>query len=76
MTPDPARTIARAVEMIVQDGQITVSGRTVHRYVVGLAERQLIEATLRRHRGNQVATAIALGINRATLRKKIRLYAL
>jgi DNA-binding NtrC family response regulator len=35
-------------------------------------ERQLILNALREHDGNRVATALSLGINRATLYKKMK----
>lgn len=48
----------------------------LHPLVVGMAERVLIELALERTRGNQVAAAKLLGINRNTLRRKLDDYEL
>ena len=39
-------------------------------------ERELVERTLRRHRGNRTRAAHELGMSRATLRGRIRRYGL
>ncbi len=44
----------------------------LHAFVVSAAEKPLIEWVLRRTEGNQIKAAAALGINRNTLRVKIR----
>lgn len=51
---------------------VTDSGGWVHEHYVGLMERPLIRAVLRKFAGNQLKAADFLGINRNTLRKKIR----
>src|SRR5690554_1848358 len=40
------------------------------------AERQLIESTLRKHKGNRTKTALELGINKTTLWRKMKKYKL
>ena len=44
----------------------------LHALMVGLVERPLLRAVMRETRGNQVRAAQLLGINRNTLRKKLR----
>jgi two-component system nitrogen regulation response regulator GlnG len=44
---------------------------TLYDRLIAEVERPLIEATLRRHGGNQLRAARALGINRNTLRKRL-----
>ena len=65
----PAERIARAVRHAVADHYQPVD---LYPYIIGLAERPLLEATLRRYGGNLSRAAVALGINRNTLRKKMR----
>ncbi len=45
---------------------------SLYELVIGAAEKPLIEAVLAIKRGNQSHAAIALGINRNTLRTKMR----
>ena len=45
--------------------------RDLHRRVIELVERPLIEVVLERTGGNQLRAAEVLGINRNTLRKRI-----
>jgi two-component system nitrogen regulation response regulator GlnG len=44
----------------------------LHALMVGLVERPLLRSVMREARGNQVRAAQLLGINRNTLRKKLR----
>ncbi|MFH1406737.1 MAG: helix-turn-helix domain-containing protein [Candidatus Omnitrophota bacterium] len=44
----------------------------LYKYVLETIERPLIEKTLERTRGNQLKAARILGINRNTMRAKIR----
>lgn len=48
----------------------------LHSSIMDAAERQLIRLTLEYYRGNQVQTSLALGMNRNTLRKKIKQHGL
>lgn len=45
---------------------------TLYRLVIEKAEKEIIEKTLQQSRGNQILAAHILGINRNTLRSKIR----
>lgn len=49
-----------------------VGGGSLHRTVLSYVERLLLTIVLREFRGNQVRASEVLGINRNTLRKKIR----
>ncbi len=44
----------------------------LYKYVLALIEKPLIENILRRTKGNQLKTAKILGINRNTVRAKIK----
>ena len=48
----------------------------VHEMVSSAVEKPLFEYIMRRCEGNQSAASAILGINRNTLRKKLRLYGL
>ena len=48
----------------------------LHHLVIGEVERPLLESIMAHTRGNQSRTARILGINRATLRKKLQRYGL
>ena len=68
---DMARMVRRAVEGYFRD----LDGEKpchVYNMVINCVEKPLIESVLHRVRGNQSHAAAMLGINRNTLRKKIR----
>ncbi|MBI3109329.1 MAG: hypothetical protein HYY95_27785, partial [Candidatus Rokubacteria bacterium] len=44
----------------------------LHALMVGLVEKPLLRAVMRETKGNQVRAAQLLGINRNTLRKKLK----
>ena len=46
----------------------------IYDMVIGQVEQAMLETVMREMRGNQTRTAAALGINRSTLRKKLKLY--
>ncbi|MSO99438.1 MAG: nitrogen regulation protein NR(I) [Acetobacteraceae bacterium] len=80
-TPDqPARTgpdtLSRAVErhikefLAAHDDGMAITG--VYDRIIAEVERPLIRLTLAATRGNQIKAAAMLGLNRNTLRKKIR----
>ncbi|MDH5190034.1 MAG: DNA-binding transcriptional regulator Fis [Gammaproteobacteria bacterium] len=48
----------------------------LYRMVLGEMEQPLLETTMQYARGNQTKAAIMLGLNRSTLRKKLKLYGL
>lgn len=48
----------------------------VYQAVIDQVEKPLLEAALVKYRGNQTAVALKLGINRGTLRKKLKLHGL
>ncbi len=49
-------------------------GNSILKNFYGPAEQALVELSLKRQKGNQLKTAKALGINRNTLKKKMRIY--
>lgn len=57
-----------------KEAQVELSG--LYNVVLEQVERPLIELALKAYNGNQVKTAIMLGINRNTLKKKIDNYKL
>jgi len=66
-----ARVVRRAIEGSFRDldGE-KASG--VYDMVIGCVEKPLLEAVLNRVQGNQTHAAEMLGINRNTLRKKMK----
>lgn len=70
---DIARCVRKAVEGYFRDldGE-DPSG--IHAMVIGCVERPMIETVLHKAEGNQSRAAQMLGINRNTLRKKMRDY--
>jgi Fis family transcriptional regulator, factor for inversion stimulation protein len=55
-----------------KDAQVELNG--LYNIILEQVERPLLEIALKAHNGNQVKTAIMLGINRNTLKKKIDNY--
>lgn len=75
LIPRLERLVKLATEQYMNDGGIvTVLG--VYGPVIEAVERPLLQTVLDRFEGNQTATARVLGINRNTLRKKMRLHGL
>jgi Fis family transcriptional regulator len=68
---DLARSVRRAIDGYIRD----LDGEKPHRVydmVISCVERPLIEAVLNHVEGNQTHAAEMLGINRNTLRKKMK----
>ncbi|MGH8621667.1 MAG: helix-turn-helix domain-containing protein [Burkholderiales bacterium] len=66
-----ARMVRRAIEGYFRD----LDGEkpcAVYDMVINCVEKPLLESVLHRVRGNQTHAAAMLGINRNTLRKKLR----
>lgn len=61
-----------AVREYVKTGIHTGKEGGIHDFVIGKVERALIGLILEEEKGNQVRAAKRLGINRNTLRKKIK----
>ena len=74
--PTPAdATLETIVERTLAESVRGLRGRrtaNLHGLMVGLVERPLLRAVMRETKGNQVRAAQLLGINRNTLRKKLR----
>ncbi|PYM65421.1 MAG: two-component system response regulator [Candidatus Rokuibacteriota bacterium] len=73
--PVPEGTLADLVERKLQEcvrGLGTRESANLYELVLGLVERPLLQAVLRETGGNQLRAAALLGINRNTLRKKLR----
>jgi two-component system nitrogen regulation response regulator GlnG len=77
----PALTIAMAtgldeavyalIEHLARTEPRTLDDGTLHARLIAAVERPMIEAILRRHGGNQLRAARAIGLNRNTLRKRL-----
>jgi len=72
----PAEIIAREVGKMVDAELDRTDGQRVPLYgaVIGTVEKPLFDAALRHHNGNQSHAALALGLSRNTLKKKMREY--
>ena len=70
---DMSRSVRRAIEGYFRDLDGEKPSR-VYRMVIDCVEKPLLETVLHRVRGNQTHAAAMLGINRNTLRKKIKTY--
>lgn len=70
------RTIAATIEQQVRDyfsANENAPDSNLYDRVLHQIEKPLLEATLAECRGNQIKAAAILGLNRNTLRKKLRL---
>ncbi|MBI5969026.1 MAG: hypothetical protein HY882_14360 [Deltaproteobacteria bacterium] len=68
----PRSALDEAVREYLKGGIDIGSDGHIHEYVIGKVEKALIGAVLEDEKGNQVRAAKRLGINRNTLRKKMK----
>ena len=64
--------LEEAVREFLKMGIGTGKDGSIHEFVIGKVERALIGLILEEEKGNQVRAAKRLGINRNTLRKKMK----
>jgi len=69
---DPDQALAEAVRGVLKSEAHTGNADHIHESIIGRVERTLIGMVLEEERGNQVRAARRLGINRNTLRKKMK----
>ena len=67
--------VSRAVRRYLSDVE-SASGENLHALVMAEVEAPLLREVMAWYGGNQSKAAAALGINRATLRKKLQQYGL
>jgi two-component system nitrogen regulation response regulator GlnG len=65
--PTAAIDLGQTIDTLLQDGD-----REVYRRVMAVVERELFARTLKQTHGHQAQASDVLGINRATLRNKLR----
>ncbi|MBS0562798.1 MAG: nitrogen regulation protein NR(I), partial [Proteobacteria bacterium] len=71
--PEPlARAVERHIQQFLSAHDDGLAGSDIYDRVIAEVERPLIQMTLAATRGNQIKAASMLGLNRNTLRKKIR----
>ena len=71
------RTLAQCVEAALEKYFIHLEGQDptgLYQMVLGEMEKPLLETVMRQAGGNQTRAAEILGINRGTLRKKLKQY--
>jgi two-component system nitrogen regulation response regulator GlnG len=69
---DPNSALEEIVREVLKAEVVTGNAGHIHESVIGKVERALIGIVLEEERGNQVRVAKRLGINRNTLRKKMK----
>jgi DNA-binding protein Fis len=72
LNPPSSAFLDEAVRAFLREEMDKNSWGTVHDAVIGKIEKALIGMILEEEKGNQVRTAKRLGINRNTLRKKMK----
>ncbi|WP_298814229.1 nitrogen regulation protein NR(I) [uncultured Sphingomonas sp.] len=68
---DLDHAVAAMIEHLSRVDPRALDDGTLHARLVAAVERSMIEAMLRRHGGNQLRAARAIGLNRNTLRKRL-----
>ena len=71
------QTLRESVEMAMSDYFDQLDGQQVidlYELVISEVEAPLMEAVMAHTRGNQTKASVALGLNRGTLRKKLKKY--
>ena len=69
---EPTQALEEVVREVVKSEVNTGNEDHIHESVIGKVERALIGMVLEEEQGNQVRAARRLGINRNTLRKKMK----
>ena len=69
---DPGPALEEIVREILRAEVDTGNADHIHESIIGKVERMLIGIVLEEERGNQVRASRRLGINRNTLRKKMK----
>ena len=70
---DLDQAVAAMIEHLASNEPRALEDGTLHARLVAAVERPMIKAMLRRHGGNQLRAASAIGLNRNTLRKRLDL---
>ncbi|WP_294358835.1 nitrogen regulation protein NR(I) [uncultured Sphingomonas sp.] len=70
---DLDQAVTAMIEQLASSEPRALEDGTLHARLVAAVERPMIEAMLRRHGGNQLRAARAIGLNRNTLRKRLDL---
>ena len=65
-------SVSRHIARFLEGGREGMQLHDLHARIIAEVERPLIQMTLTETRGNQIKAAAMLGLNRNTLRKKIR----
>ena len=65
--------VTARIERFAREEPRALEDGTLYERIIAEVERPLIEAMLRRHGGNQLRAAKAVGLNRNTLRKRLDL---
>jgi two-component system, NtrC family, nitrogen regulation response regulator GlnG len=75
-TPDTpsalSATVAQHLQHYFLTQNVAISSADLYGHILREVERPLLEMTLAQCHGNQIKAAAMLGLNRNTLRKKIR----